>query len=146
MSNATKKSKKSKQEKKVDPWDHADRMSIDNLRKMVDGGDSQIFDLGPILLSLGNGNFTYRGYGFRVQSKTFGECVVLIGGQNCRYWGTTKGRLEIAHGTPDTSRYDPAPGLMAPWNQVALFVPITNGWDPNQLDYIKTKLIPIVSK
>jgi hypothetical protein len=105
-------------------------VSIAALRKLRDEG-ATVHDLGVCILALGSGAFQYRGHLFRVLDPKRGECAALLGGENCRLWGATSGRLEIAHGTPDTSRYDPAPGLYAPWSQVCLFVEVTNGWKPD---------------
>lgn len=110
----------------------ADKKSIERLNAWIDEG-AVISDMGDCYVSLDAGGFSYMGATFRVRHPEIGDHVAILSGNNCRYWGTTEGRAEMAHGDKaNAGSRDPAPGMLAPWHKLCVWTPVSNGWTPRQ--------------
>lgn len=109
--------------------EQADRQSIAWLASWLDDG-AVISYMGANYVAFAQGGFSYMGALFRARHPEHGDHVVLLCGVNCRAWGTSSGRAEMAHGDKaNAGTRDPVPSVMAPWHQLCVWMPITNGWE-----------------
>lgn len=107
-----------------------DKKSIQYLENWIKEG-AKVTCMGICYVALAQGGFSYMGMTFRARHPEQGDHVVVICGHNCRTWGTTKGRAEMAHGDKaDAGTRDPVPSVIAPWHQLCVWMPCTNGWKP----------------
>lgn len=94
---------------------------------------AKITDFGVCYVSLAEGGFSYMGNMLRLDHPEKGLHVAVLNGNNCRLWGTERGRMEMPHGgAADAGARDPAPGVMAPWHKLCVWAPVTNGWKPRK--------------
>lgn len=118
--------------KENDPVAHADKAARENMNKLAANG-ATVHDLGITVLTLGEGGLVYCGRTYRLENTPYGEVAVVLEAFNPRAWGCTQGRAEMAWGSPDRSRWDPAPGVIVPWSRVLAIMPVTSGWTPRDI-------------
>lgn len=91
------------------------------------------YDAGVWTTSLAGERCTiYSGWCIHIDHPKLGKRVIILGGVNHRVWGTSRGRAEIAQGTPNMSAWDPSPGTMFPAHVELTSILVTNSYKPRE--------------